>query len=272
MSELVEGVGPGFRVRLDGPSDGRRVLLLHGFPQDAGSWDLVVDRLAGAGMRCARYDQRGYQASVRPTAVADYVLPLLVDDASAVLTGLGWPDATVVGHDWGAVVAWTLAASRPEQVERLVAVSVPHPVAYAQALQGDEDQQQRSAYIGLLQMAGKAEDVLLADGAAALRAVYTGLPADVVERYVDRFSDRPTLTAALAWYRAMDLETMAAVAPVTVPTRFVWGADDVAVGRVAAEGCAASVTGDYRLVELAGVGHWVPELVPDVLVEAAVGR
>ena len=259
----------GFSVTVEGEADGPRVLLLHGFPQDLGCWDAVVGLLVGAGFCCARFDQRGYDPAVRPVEVADYALPLLVADAVEVLDQLGWSDALVVGHDWGSVVAWGLAAWHPERVRGLVAVSVPHPGAYSRALASDPDQQARSAYIGLFrQPDGRAEEVLLADRGRRLRAAYGDVPAAAVERYVARFLEPGAMTAALAWYRAMDRMTFAAMEPVTVPTRFVWGTEDVAVGRTAAESCSEFVTGDYALVELPGVSHWVPESAPESVVAA----
>ena len=108
--------------------------------------------------------------------MADYALQHLVGDAVVVLDGLGWADALVVGHDWGAVVAWGLAATHPARVSGLVAVSVPHPAAYGAALATDPDQQARSAYLGLFREPGTAEAVLLADGARRLRALYGDVP------------------------------------------------------------------------------------------------
>ncbi len=268
MDARLQTVAPGFAVELDGPQDGRRVLLLHGFPQDRRCWDAVVSLLVTDGLRCARYDQRGYDPAVRPTGVAEYALPHLVGDAIAVLDGLGWDDAVVVGHDWGAVVAWGLAATQPARVSRLVALSVPHPAAYGAALASDPDQQARSAYLQLFRESERAETVLLAADCARLRALYGDVPAETADYYVRRFGDRAVLTAALAWYRAMDASTFAALPLVGVPTRFVWGADDIAVGRVAAEACVEFSTGDYDFIELPGVSHWIPETAPAAVAAA----
>jgi pimeloyl-ACP methyl ester carboxylesterase len=289
---MTGGGGSGFTVECGGSIDGRPVLLLHGFPQDSRCWDLVVDGLVGIGCRWARFDQRGYDPARRPADVSGYAIANLVDDALAVLDGLGWDTAIVVGHDWGAIVAWALAAAHPDRVKGLVAVSVPHPTAFGRALATDTDQQARSAYIGLFQQADVAERVLLADDAKALRAIYAGIPDSLASHYLHRFRDPATLTAALAWYRAMDIRALGSVGPVSVPTRFVWGADDVAIGRTAAEACSSCVTSPgssadpnaapspapgaapvqeathYEFIELAGVGHWVPETAPAAVVAA----
>ena len=257
-----------FTAMSAGPSDGPPVLLLHGFPEGARCWADVVVLLSDAGLRCVAPDQRGYSAGARPDGVQAYGLDLLVADAVGMLDALGVRHVHVVGHDWGAVVAWALAARHPQRVRSLTAVAVPHPTAFGDALRGDADQQQRSAYLRLFrEPAPRPETVLLADGGARLRAMYEGstLTSEEVAALVDPLLAPGALTAALNWYRAMDREDFARVGPVSVPTTYVWGALDVAVGRVAATGAAAHVSGEYRFVELAQTSHWIPEQVPDLL-------
>jgi pimeloyl-ACP methyl ester carboxylesterase len=154
-------------------------------------------------------------------------------------------------------------------------VSVPHPSAYTDAWRSDPEQQERSAYIRLFWQAGKAEEVLLADGARRLRRMLgteeeTGVPAEAVEEYVAVLSAPGALTAALNWYRAMG--SSPPVDPVARPTTYVWSDGDVAIGRGAAEGCARYVTGDYRFVELGGTTHWIPEQAPRALATAVLDR
>lgn len=259
-------------VHLLGPGDGPVALLLHGFPQGAACWHAVAPRLAAAGLRVVVPDQRGYSPAARPSDAAAYALPLVVADALAVLDDVGAEQALVVGHDWGAIAAWGVAGHHPERVRALVAVSLPHPRAYGAALRVDPDQQARSAYMRLFREVGHAEDVLLADGAARLRAMYdgSGLPADQVDAYVEPFTDRALLTGALGWYRAMTGPEFAAVPDVAAPTTFVWGDQDLAVGRQAADLCTQFVTGPYRFEPLAGASHWLPDTHPDAVVEAAL--
>jgi pimeloyl-ACP methyl ester carboxylesterase len=190
------------------------------------------------------------------------------------MTALDVPVAHVVGHDWGANVAWGLAAWHPDRVRTLTAVSVPHPTAYTLAYRADPEQKERSGYIRLFWQAGKAEEVLLADGARRLRRMLdapdSGVPAEAVDVYVAQLSAPGALTAALNWYRAMSSDTR--VDPVDVPTTYVWSDGDVAVGRTAAEACADQATGDYRFVELPGITHWVPEQAPAQLARAVLDR
>ncbi|WP_262282073.1 alpha/beta fold hydrolase [Micromonospora sp. MA102] len=269
----VEARGLTFEVRTGGPEGGDPVLLLHGFPQHSGEWDEVTPALHAAGLRTYALDQRGYSPGARPTDVGAYRIPELVADAAAVLDALGVTTAHLVGHDWGAIVAWGLAAAHPDRVRTLTAVSVPHPAAMGHALATDPRQKARSSYIALFRMPGKAEKVLLAFRAAALRRMLGGVgDADRVARYADPMREPGALTAALNWYRAMTGADMKAVGPVGVPTTFVWSDGDVAIGRTAAEACAAHVTGDYRFEVLPGVTHWIPDEAPAPLAAAVLAR
>ena len=244
-----------------GPEHGEVVLLLHGFPQSSAMWRPQVEALAEAGYRAVAFDQRGYSPGARPHAVEDYRIAHLVGDSLAVA---GAEPFHVVGHDWGAVVAWHLAAKHPERIRTLTALSVPHPVAFAQALVTPGcDQRSRSTYITFFQQRDVAEDALLGGGlAAALEA--SGYPGGVDER-VRAMSEPGALTAALNWYRAIDFSLVAGVGKVVVPTMFVWSTGDLALAREGAEATADHVVGPYRLEVLDGVSHWIAEEVPDTL-------
>jgi pimeloyl-ACP methyl ester carboxylesterase len=129
--------GLSFDVRVAGPADGVAVVLLHGFPQHAGEWDLVTPALEAAGLRTYAVDQRGYSPGARPTGAADYAIAECTADAVSVMDALHLDAAHVVGHDWGAVVGWHLSVRHPARVRTLTAVSVPHPLAMAHALSSE---------------------------------------------------------------------------------------------------------------------------------------
>lgn len=259
---VVEHDGLTFDVTLAGPRDGVPVLLLHGFPQSARSWWQVVDRLADE-HRLVVPDQRGYSPGARPTDLSAYAVERLAADALAVASASGHERVHVVGHDWGATVAWQLAAHHADRVLSLTALSIPHLAAFGRALREDPEQQRLSAYLADFRRPGH-EDALLADDARELRAIYDGVVADDdVEAYVRLMADG-ALTPALGWYRAMGRE-LGAMPPVRVPTTFVWGEDDRATSEAAATWCADHVEADYRFVPLPGVSHWSPDEVPDVV-------
>jgi pimeloyl-ACP methyl ester carboxylesterase len=264
-----------FDVRADGPEDGRPVLLLHGFPQTSACWGAVTPLLTRAGLRTYAPDQLGYSPGARPDEVQAYSTPNHTQVTADLMTALELPRADVVGHDWGANVAWALAAWHPDRVRSLTAVSVPHPAAYTAAYRADPEQRERSGYIRLFWQAGKAEEVLLADDARRLRRMLrgdgdTGVPEEAIDEYVAVLSAPGALTAALNWYRAMSSDIR--VDTVDVPTTYVWSDADVAIGRTAAEACTEFVTGNYRFVHLPGVTHWIPEQAPGQLAAAILDR
>jgi pimeloyl-ACP methyl ester carboxylesterase len=258
-----------FDALVAGPSGGEPVLLLHGFPECSLQWDHQLGALGAAGYHVVAPDQRGYSPGVRPTAVEDYRLEELAGDVFRIADALGWPRFHLVGHDWGAAVAWAAAAWTPERVRSLVTLSVPHPTPFAAAIREDEDQAQRSAYMRLFRETGTAERRLLADDAALLRQVYERkVPRSHIEEYVTRLTEPGALTAALNWYRAVRMSTTE-VGEITVPTTYLWGTEDIAVGSTAALGTEKYVTGPYRFAMLEDLSHWMCEeagsLVSDVL-------
>jgi len=263
--------GLAFDVSVSGPDGEIPALLLHGFPQNPAMWDAVIPVLHAAGRPTVAPLQRGYSPGARPSDVDSYATGECVADVLAILDALEMPVVDVVGHDWGAIIAWHLAAAHADRVRTLTAVSVPHPTAFGRAIAADPDQQRRSAYMNLFRQEGKAEHVLLEDGAARLSAIFEGLPAERVERYVAPLREPGALTATLNWYRAMSAFD-AGCGPVAVPTTFVWGDADVAVGSTAARDCGAHVEGDYRFVPLIGVSHWIADEAPGALTEAILER
>lgn len=261
-----------FDVDIGGPADGVPVLLLHGFPETKAAWRPLTTILTGAGLRVIAPNQRGYSAGARPAIADDYGIEHLVSDVIGLLDALGVSDIHLVGHDWGAVVAWFVAAKHPDRVRTLTAASIPHPAAFNWALRHDEDQQRRSAYFRLFRKEGAAERVLLAGNSRRLRAMFgEGIDSALVDEHVRLLSEPGALTAALAWYRAMSAE-FATLAPVGVPTTYVWGGEDTAVGRAAAERCGQYLSGPYRFVELADANHWIPEQATAELADAVLDR
>ncbi|WP_280392059.1 alpha/beta fold hydrolase [Nocardia brasiliensis] len=237
-----------------GPAQGREVLLLHGFPELGIEWDQQMGALAAVGCRAIAPDQRGYSPGVRPARIEDYRLDLLVSDVWAIADALGWRRFDLVGHDWGAVVAWVAAADRSDRIRSLTTVSVPHPAAFADALRNDPAQQQASAYMNRFrQPAPLPEDAILAGDPPKL----TGVPEWKSAEYFRRLAEPGALTAALNWYRANDFEGYRK--PVTVPTLFLAATDDRMVAMSGIHATSAWATGPYRLEILPGAGHNIPE-------------
>ena len=260
-----------FRALTSGPDEGRTVVLLHGFPQSAGEWRAQLSALGAAGFRCVAPDQRGYSPGARPASVADYGIDHLVGDVLDLCDQLGAAQVDLVGHDWGAIVAWMVAAAQPERLRTLTAVSVPHPEAFADAYASPTStQREMSSYIDVFRADGDAGERMLAgdDGGGIQRMFeHVGLDPEEAAEHAGVHGEPGALTAALNWYRATHPTMMRGVPPITVPTLFVWSTADPAISREAADGCVRYVTGPFRYEVLEGVDHWVPELAADRLNE-----
>jgi pimeloyl-ACP methyl ester carboxylesterase len=268
--QQIEARGSLFDVYEGGPSDGPAVLLLHGFPQDHREFELISPRLHDAGLRTYALDQRGYSPGARPPFVSDYRLTEAAADAVAVLDALDVESAHVVGHDWGAQVAWMLAAAYPDRVRTLTAVSVPHPKALRLALRSRPSQRARFAYMGVFR-SPVAERLLLARHGAMLRSMMSPI-GDRALLYAEAMREPGRLTGALNWYRALSGRELAGTGIIKVPTTYVWSDKDPVVGLTAALRTADWVEADYQLVAMKGIGHWVPEEAPAALADVVLRR
>ena len=251
-----------FDAIIAGPEGGRAVLLLHGFPQTSWSWRHVIRALADAGHRVIAIDQRGYSPGASPDEVEAYAGEQLVADVLGVLDALGLPSVDLVGHDWGAAVAWEVASLHPERVATLTAVSVPHPGAFREALTRDADQQKRSAYMRDFRRPG-FERILLADDAAVLRSVFGEGDGVDVQHVLSRIGRPEVLRRALNWYSAQSTGRVAAIPPTAVPTLHIWSDGDRFLGEYGTRATHRFVSGPYRLEVLHAISHWVPEHAPE---------
>lgn len=248
-----------------GPLDGPVVIALHGFPQTSASWSSVWPGLTEAGFRVLAPDQRGYSPGARAQAVASYGMDHLCADVLALADAAGAEQFHLLGHDWGAAVGWTLAGARPDRVETLTAVSVPHPAAFVQALAGT--QLLRSWYMVVFQLPWLPELVFRARGGAVLRALLRMSGSRNPEPAVALLSDPQTATGALNWYRGARVPSVLRPGRTRIPTLYVWSDGDTALGRRAAVDTERFVHGPYRFVVLAGASHWIPEERPAELTE-----
>jgi pimeloyl-ACP methyl ester carboxylesterase len=254
MRRRVRGDGVELDVLDEG--SGPAVLLLHGFPDSSHLWRHRVPALAGAGLRVIAPDLRGFGASERPERVADYRISRSVADLLAVLDELGVERARVAAHDFGAAVAWVLAALHPERVERLAALSVGHPGAQRRTVEDRE----KAWYTLLFQFEGVAEELLSRDDWKLMREWLRG--EGDVERYVADLSLPGALTAGLSWYRAnlhpaRQLEPRRAMPPVAAPTLGVWSSGDHYLNEAQMVGSAEHVTGPWRYERIDGASHWM---------------
>jgi pimeloyl-ACP methyl ester carboxylesterase len=263
----IELDGVELRVLLEGEGDGVPVLLLHGFPDSAHLWEHQIAALAAAGHRVIAPDLRGFGESDRPEGVEAYRMRALVGDVVGLLEALDVERAALVGHDWGAALAWATALGVPDRVERLVAISVGHPGTAAYA---GLRQRQLSWYMLWFLAPGVADAALPADDWAFYRrwAWDGAAPEDepYLRRQLEDLSRPGALTAGLNWYRAsisperyVVSEQRAATMPhVRCPTMGVWSDGDFALGEEQMALSGRFVDGPWRYERVEGAGHWVP--------------
>ena len=260
-----------FTVDVSGPTAGAPVLLLHGFPETRRMWRHQVEALGRAGYRVIAPDQRGYSAGARPEGVEHYATDLLVGDALALMSAFGAPRFHLVGHDWGGQLAWLIAAGHSERILSLSVLSRPHPAAFAKAMQADKAQAERSRH----HRAFRENNAIARMRAANLKPLRDalerqGVPPGDADEYMKALSEPGAIEGAMSWYRAGNIAA-STVAPVSMPTLYVWGDGDATVGRFAAELTAHYVKGLYRFVVVEGAGHFVvdqfPERVSELLLE-----
>ena len=257
-----------FDVRTAGPEGGEPVILLHGFPQTSYEWRHQIRGLAAAGFRVVAPDQRGYSPGARPTDIEDYALPLLVQDVIDLADAVGAERFHIVGHDWGAVVAWGIAVAARDRVITANPVSVPHPDAFARVLSDPAScQPEASSYFDVF-VQPDSEDAFLANDRTLLRGIYDGIEGAAVDEYVRVLGSKPALGAALNWYRANigDRNLQApALGSVEVPTMFTWSDGDTALCIDGALLTEEHVSGPYRFEVLEGVNHWIPDLAAEAM-------
>ncbi|WP_032367053.1 alpha/beta fold hydrolase [Rhodococcoides fascians] len=261
-----------FDVLDQGPLDGPIVLLLHGFPERAASWSAVMNELNEAGFRTIAPEQRGYSPGARPKRRRDYRVGALVNDVVALIDEIGAP-VHVVGHDWGAMIAWVTAGRRPDLVSSLTAFSVPHPGSFMTALLTSR-QILHSWYFAFFQLPVLPEKWMTRPGQRAEKWYEkSGMNADDLERTRTDVVDYGALPFAVTWYRGLPFSNPGiGRLRITVPTSMVWSDGDTFIGRSAIERAQQYVDARYTLTVLAGVTHWIPTQAPTEAAQAIIAN
>jgi pimeloyl-ACP methyl ester carboxylesterase len=258
---------------------GEPVVLLHGFPEFWYSWRRQLPALAAAGFRAMAVDLRGYNLSSKPRGVANYRMAALVNDLAAFIRMVAGGRALIVGHDWGGVLAWRLAALHPELTRKLAVLNAPHPARMRQVLRRNPMQWLRSWYVLLFQLPWLPERLLRARDFVLLERAFRREPinpaafsAEDIAEYKAMLGQPGGLTAALHYYRAAmrypgDLYDK----PQSVaPTLVIWGCRDPHLGVSLTERLGPWVP-DLRVERLAGASHWVQNDAPEQVNELLIG-
>lgn len=258
------------------PGSERLALLLHGFPESKFSWRHQIPVFAGLGYKVWAPNQRGYGATTRYPRVGDYRLELLVDDVARLIDMSGCRSVTLVGHDWGGMVAWVAALMALPPLERLIVMNLPHPKRMNQGLRTWR-QLRRSWYVFFFQIPWLPERVLTAFGARAVGDAFRNtavdksrFPEDVLRVYKRQALEPGAMRAMINWYRAAartgrKLQQLIDSPPVLeVPTLMIWGEEDIALGKELTYGTEELVR-DLTLRYLPGVSHWVQQEAPEAV-------
>jgi pimeloyl-ACP methyl ester carboxylesterase len=257
---MIKANGVDLYVDQDGAGD--PVLLLHGWPDSSALWRHQVPALTGSGYRVITPDLRGFGRSERPAEKDKYKLSASVADVAAVLDDLGITAVHLVGHDWGAAVAWLAAAYLPHRVRTLTVLSVPHPLA-AQTLR-----QREMAWYQLFFQFDDIAEATIADRDWALLRDWARGYKDI-DRAVENLSRPGALTASLNWYRANLAPRMPGppprLPPVTAPTLAIWSDGDRYLDGARVRASGEFVSGRWRYEEIAGATHWIPLDAPERL-------
>lgn len=261
-----------------GPVDGPLVILLHGFPEFWFGWRSQIAALADAGFRVVAPDQRGYNTSGKPRGAAAYVLDTLADDIFALADALGRERFSVVGHDWGASVAWWMAGRKPARLDHLAILNAPHPAIWRRAITRDPAQRKKSRYVQALRLRWLPEWLMRRDNYAALAKAFVGaarpeaFDADAMAAYRAAWAQPGALTGAVNWYRALFLQDLPVPPPgsLRTPTLILWGDRDPFAGPELAE-VSAQLCSDVRVQHLADATHWTVHDNPSEVSAALIG-
>ncbi len=300
----------GIRLRTVVAGSGPLVILLHGFPQCWYLWRHQIDPIVQAGFQVAVPDQRGYGGSDRPEAIEAYNIVDLTSDVAGLASALGHEQFIVVGHDWGAPVAWHTALLHPERVRAVVGMSVPYVRGRPGTMTRQENFGDNFWYIVYFQEPGVAEAELEADIAKSLRTTYFSISGDAPQgrlmtpkpktaKFLDGMIDPDTLPAWLTqadldyyvsqyevsgfrgplnWYRNIDrnidLTPQLATAKIEPPSFFIAGTKDpvLSFGGGGLVNAMDQFVSDMRgKVLIEGAGHWVQMERPTEVNEALLG-
>lgn len=247
-----------------GPQSGTPVVLLHGFPETWRCWIRQLPALVDAGCRVIIPDQRGYNLSDKPKGIKNYRISLLVDDIVGLINALEYEKVNLVGHDWGAIVAWMLANKYPNRLHRLSIMNVPHPTVMRRFLMRDLEQIRRSWYVFFFQLPWLPEAGMRRDNWRGAERVLRGsgkihtFTNEDIEKYKEAWSQPGAMTAMINWYRAAILYERPILKDpcIKVPTLMMWGMQDFALSHRMARPSMDYVK-EGNLMLFPEATHWV---------------
>lgn len=250
-----------FDCRTDGDKENELVLFLHGFPETSYMWKRLMSGISKNGFYCVAPNLRGYSKGACPKGKRHYSLEKLVNDVLNISRFLNKPKFHLVGHDWGAAIGWKLVHDHQNAILSWTGISVPHLQAFGKAITVDEEQSKMSQYIKNFQMPILPEIQIRKDNFKIFRKLWKNSDSNEIDNYLQVFRNPKQLTAALNYYRsnykwlkkATDEQILG---DICVPTLFIWGKKDVAIGSYSISESHQYMKNDYEYLELDS-GHWL---------------
>ncbi|TWT02132.1 alpha/beta hydrolase [Planococcus sp. CPCC 101016] len=268
----IETNGIKLHIAEAGPEEGPLVILLHGFPEFWFGWKNQIQPLAEKGYRVVAPDQRGYNLSDKPDGIDNYTVDHLRDDVIGIIEYFKKETAIVIGHDWGGAVAWHLAATRPEYVEKLIVLNIPHPKAMPRVLKKNPLQWMKSSYIAFFQLPNLPEKALgMGEFKTMQHSIEQTSKPDTfskqeIEQYKAAWSQSDALTAMLNWYRAIRRGSLRQVpeTKIKVPVRIIWGLGDQFLSPMLAKE-SMSFCEEVNLAFVGEATHWIQHEQPEIV-------
>ncbi len=280
-SEMLHIDGHPFHMLVDGPKGAPLLLFLHGFPEYSGAFEEVLPLLA-ADYLCVAPDQRGFGASWRPAEVSAYAMPALMGDMVAVINHFGGSAAAVIGHDWGAAVAYALAFRRPDLMDKLIVINGVHPAPFQKAMAAGGAQTEASQYISWLRSEG-SEQALAANEHEKMFSIFSKhmdmswMTPQRRAAYRAAWGDANQVRGMVNWYRASRLKLAKPGQPipeselpefptdalrVSMPHLLIWGLQDRALLPESRAGLE-QYCDDLTIKEIATADHWICHQYPE---------
>ena len=270
QDKMIETNGIKLHIVQKGDSESPLVLLLHGFPEFWYGWRQQIDFLAGMGFRVVVPDQRGYNLSDKPKGIDAYRIDNLTLDIIGLIDALKYKKATIIGHDWGGMIAWQLAIKYPERLEKLIILNIPHPKVMKKTLLTSWQQKRKSWYIFFFQVpwlpeliSSRINFALLRKGLIKSSRRGTFSETDL-KQYQEAWSKKNALRSMINWYRAA-FRTMfekSVKSYIDIPTLLIWGMKDFALISDMAQP-SIDLCRKGRLVFIKEASHWVQHEEPD---------
>ena len=259
-----------FLIRVAGmQNEGPAVVLLHGFPESSIMWTDVLKEAAKEGYRVIAFDQRGYSPGARPKGAEHYHITELTNDVIAIANQLGFEAFHLVGHDWGAVVSWNVAMQHPKRLNSLTALAIPHTGVFFDAVRNHPEQQQRSGYMKTFQKPFLVEYKFIANEQEFFKMMMGDNPKDHLDEYLALQSEYGATTAALNWYRALNIDEIVSqktyMNKITTPTLYIWGSEDMIIAPAIIPQQKALIESSYREVSLP-TGHALIQTQTDTII------